>query len=100
MFLNIAHNRFAREGNPGAPPIKEEFYLSRVRFDIEGNQREVFDARQRLVMRCDYDQLGKRLHQASMDAGERWMLNDVSGKSIRAWDSRGQQFCARTRGRN
>jgi RHS repeat-associated protein len=94
MFLNIAHNRFAREGNPGAPPIKEEFYLSRVRFDIEGNQREVFDARQRLVMRCDYDQLGKRLHQASMDAGERWMLNDVSGKSIRAWDSRGQQFRA------
>ena len=25
---------------------------------------------------------------ASMEAGERWMLNDVAGKPIRAWDSR------------
>jgi RHS repeat-associated protein len=27
-----------------------------------------------------------------MDAGERWMLNDVAGQSIRAWDSRGHAF--------
>ena len=40
-------------------------------------------------MRYDYDLLGNRIHQASMEAGERWMLNDVAGKPIRAWDSRG-----------
>ena len=40
-------------------------------------------------MRYDYDMLGNRIHQASMEAGERWMLNDVAGKPIRAWDSRG-----------
>ena len=40
-------------------------------------------------MRYDYDMLGNRIHQASMEAGERWMLNDVTGKPIRAWDSRG-----------
>ena len=27
-----------------------------------------------------------------MEAGERWMLNDVMGKPIRAWDSRGHHF--------
>ena len=39
-------------------------------------------------MRYDYDMLGNRIHQASMEAGERWMLNDVAGKPISAWDSR------------
>ena len=43
-------------------------------------------------MRYDYDMLGNRIHQASMEAGERWMLNDVAGKPIRAWDSRGHNF--------
>ena len=43
-------------------------------------------------MRYDYDMLGNRVHQASMEAGERWMLNDVTGKPIRAWDSRGHEI--------
>ena len=40
-------------------------------------------------MRYDYDMLGTQIHQASMEAGARWMLGDVAGKSIRAWDDRG-----------
>ena len=44
---------------------------------------------QRIVMRYTYDMLGNRIHQSSMEAGARWMLNDVAGKPIRAWDSRG-----------
>jgi RHS repeat-associated protein len=36
--------------------------------------------------------LGSRIHQLSMEAGARWMLNDVTGKPIRAWDSRGHIF--------
>ena len=74
----------------------EEQYATRVDLDIEGNQRAVRDAivqngdaLGRVVMRYDYDMLGNRIHQASMEAGERWMLNDVTGKPIRAWDSRG-----------
>jgi RHS repeat-associated protein len=39
-------------------------------------------------MRYDYDLLGTRIHQTSMEAGERWMLNDVTGKPIYSWDSR------------
>jgi len=40
-------------------------------------------------MRYDHHMAGIRVHQANMEAGERWMLNDVTGKAIRAWDSRG-----------
>ena len=54
------------------------------------------DALGRIVMRYDYDMLGNRIHQASMEAGERWMLNDVTGKPIRAWDSRGHSSGALT----
>ena len=69
-------------------------FETRVALDIEGNQREVVDAKGRVVMRYDYDMLGNRVHQASVDAGERWMLNDVTAKSIRAWDGRGHDFIA------
>jgi RHS repeat-associated protein len=81
--LTIAHNRFERNN-----ALIEEHYSTRVVLDIEGNQREVIDAKDRIVMRYDYDLLGNRIHQASMEAGERWMLNDVSGNLLYAWDSR------------
>ena len=79
-FLTIADN--GAEGK----------YATRVELDIEGNQRAVIDALDRKVMVYDYDMLGNRIHQASMEAGERWMLNDATGKPIRAWDSRGHEF--------
>jgi RHS repeat-associated protein len=98
-FLTIAHNKFERRRN-GAVDIIEGKYRTQVVLDIEGNQREVRDERkndqgdpeERVVMRSDYDMLGNRIHQASMEAGERWMLNDVTGKPIRARDSRGHAF--------
>ena len=86
-FLTVAHNK-AGYSDPGIPPV-DEHHHTRVIFDIEGNQREVIDAKDRVVMRYDYDLLGNRIHQASMEAGERWMLNDVAGNPVRAWDSRG-----------
>src|SRR4029450_12575647 len=94
-FLTIAHNKFERHG-----AIIEEHYPTRIDLDIEGNQRAVRDEwtnaqgvrQQRVVMRYDYDMLGNRIHQASMEAGERWMLNNVTGKPIRTWDSRGHAF--------
>lgn len=79
-FLSIADN-----GTAGK-------YATRTELDIEGNQRAVIDAKDRVVMRYDYDLLGNRIHQASMEAGERWMLNDVTVKPIRAWNSRGHSF--------
>jgi hypothetical protein len=52
----------------------------------------VIDALERVVMRYDYDMLGNQIHSDSMEAGERWILTDVAGQPIRAWDSRGHAF--------
>lgn len=81
-FLTLAHNGFKPDGTPLQ-------YPTRGQFDIEGNQRTVIDALGRAVMRYDYDLLSNRIRQDSMDAGQRWMVNDVAGKPLRAWDSRG-----------
>ncbi len=89
-FLTVAHNRFERRMN-GDTVIIEEKYNTRVVFDIEDNQREVIDAKDRIVMRYNYDMLGSPIHQASMEAGERWMLNNVAGNPILTWDSRSFQ---------
>jgi len=80
-FLTIADNGKDASNN-------DQNYATRVELDIEGNQRSVTDAKDRIVMRYDYDLLGHRIHQASMEAGQRWMLNNVAGKPIRMWDSR------------
>ncbi len=82
-FLTLADN-----GPDPAQPAQHRRDATRVELDIEGNQRAVLDAKDRIVMRYDYDMLGNRIHQASMEAGERWMLSDVAGNPIRAWDSR------------
>jgi RHS repeat-associated protein len=84
-FLSIADNGEDENGNA----LK---FHTRTVLDIEGNQREVVDTLDRVVMRYDYDMLGMRIHQVSMEAGERWLLNEVTGKPIRAWNSRKYEF--------
>jgi RHS repeat-associated protein len=91
-FLTVNHNRYKYSNTPPADPPLEEFLRTRVTLDIEGNQRAVTDARDRVVMRYDYDMLGSRIHQASMEAGERWTLNDVTGKPLYTWDSRAHRL--------
>ncbi len=101
IFITLAHNKVVCPGH--ALDGSVDRFATRVDLDIEGNQRAVRDAVNkavdaqgnaivdelgRVVMRYDYDLLGNRIHQASMEAGERWMLNDAVGKPIRAWDSR------------
>ncbi|HEY6924748.1 MAG TPA: SpvB/TcaC N-terminal domain-containing protein, partial [Steroidobacteraceae bacterium] len=76
-FLTIADNGLAGK------------YTTRVELDIQGLQRSVVDALDRAVVTYDYHMLGGRIHQASMEAGERWMLDDTLGKAIRTWDTRG-----------
>ncbi|HEY7245904.1 MAG TPA: SpvB/TcaC N-terminal domain-containing protein [Xanthobacteraceae bacterium] len=91
-FLSVAHNRFkSTNAATGDPPV-EELYTSRTVLDIEANERAVIDALDRVVMRYDYDLLGHRIHQSSMEAGERWALMDVAEKPIYTWDSRDHQF--------
>lgn len=96
-FLTVARNRVVCPGHD--LDGTEDSFATRVELDIEGNQRAVRDAIEqagdllgRIVMRYAYDTLGNRVYQLSMEAGARWMLNDVAGKPIRAWDSRGHNF--------
>ena len=49
-FLTVAHNGFKYSDAPPADPPIEEFHRTRVDLDIEGNQREVIDAKS-VVMR-------------------------------------------------
>ena len=74
-------------------------FPSRVELDVQGNQLAMRDAivqtgdvLGRVVMHYDYNLLQKQIHQSSMEAGERWSLNDCTGKAIHAWDSRGHNF--------
>ena len=86
-FLTVAQNRAEKNGQ-----THDVFLASRVVYDVEGKEREVSDANDRVVMRYDYDVLSNRVHQASMEAGERWVLSDVGGRPVFAWDSRGHRF--------
>ena len=87
-FLTIAYNR-TQQGN--SPPV-EAHDRTLVEIDIEGNQRSITDALNRKVMTYEYDMLGNRIHQLSVDAGERWILNDVLGQALLGWDSLGHQI--------
>jgi RHS repeat-associated protein len=91
-FQTVVPNRFRYSDAPPAEPPSEELHRTRISFDIEGNQREIIDAESRVVMRCDYDMLGNRIRQASMDAGVRRIMDDVQGKPLYAWDGRGHRF--------
>ena len=116
-FLTRAHNRVVCPDHE--LDGSDETFHTRVEQDIEGNQRivrdaitettdaqgnKVVDPLGRIVMRWDYSMAGPEqdedgeptntnlIHQASMEAGERWTLNDVTGQPIRAWDSRGHRI--------
>ena len=96
-FMTVARNRVVCPGHD--LDGTEDSFATRVELDIEGNQRAVRDSIQqagdplgRIVMRYAYDMLGNRVHQLSMEAGARWMLNDVAGNPIRTWDNRGHNF--------
>jgi RHS repeat-associated protein len=88
-FLTIAHNKFQRSTETS---LTEQFLATRAIFDIEGNQREVLDANDRIVMHYDYNMLGQQVHQASMEAGERWGLTNILGNPMYGWDSRDHRF--------
>ncbi|WP_346152767.1 SpvB/TcaC N-terminal domain-containing protein [Streptomyces labedae] len=108
--VTVAHNR-----TDGA----EQKHVTFMRLDAEGKPLWIQDARGNRVMQyitpplpgdphpfddvsnlfpqgfapC-YDIAGHPLFQHSMDAGERWMLDDAAGKPCFAWNSRG--FRSRT----
>ena len=43
-------------------------------------------------MQYKYDMLGNMVYQNSMDAGQRWLLTNISGNPLRTWDERNHEF--------
>ncbi len=64
-------------------------YATVLELDIDGQPLSTIDALRRAVLAQDYDMSGAEIHRASVDAGERWLLADVAGRPLQAWDSRG-----------
>jgi RHS repeat-associated protein len=87
-FLVLADNGVDASG-------RRELLATRRELDIEGNDRAVRDAddrtdpRGRVVMRHDFDMVGRLVHRWSPDSGDRWVLDDATGRTIRNWDARG-----------
>jgi RHS repeat-associated protein len=100
--IAIAHNRV--EDTSGT--LKDQFYTTYSKLDAEGKPLWIRDALGHLVMQyinppksnndasnamptsavpC-YDIAGNLLFQHSMDAGDRWTINDAAGKPMFNWD--------------
>ncbi|MET0476055.1 MAG: SpvB/TcaC N-terminal domain-containing protein [Mycobacterium sp.] len=82
-FLSVAHNRTA-DG--------DMLLQTRLGVDVNGNEREVVDPKGRLIIRYGCDLLGGRVSQASMEAGQRLVFNDIDGQPVRSWNDRGFVF--------
>ena len=67
----------------------DELVSSRSQYDVEGQQRKLFDSFGRCVMQFDYNLMGTVVRQSSAEAGDRCMLSDVAAKGLRGWDARG-----------
>ncbi|MBK7957186.1 MAG: hypothetical protein IPK03_03210 [Bacteroidetes bacterium] len=52
----------------------------------------VKDALGQTVTTTLFDIAGNAMTQTTMDAGQRWMLNDVTGKPIISWDDMNREF--------
>ena len=80
-FAVIAHNGLDGDENP-------ILFETRTVLDIEGNAREVIDARSNTAEENTFAAGGLKLATDSEDAGTRWALPDALGRPLRAWDSR------------
>lgn len=88
-FSAVSHNKFIDHTTHA---LTELFYERYTLLDIEGNAKRIVDPRGNTVVRYDYDMLGNQAHSLCMDAGERWVLNDCTGRSLYTFDSKAQTF--------
>ena len=86
---HLPHRRPQQVRAQGDTPVEASPKSSRTRvvLDIEGNQREVIDAQDRVVMRYDYDMLGNRIHPAEHGGRRALDAERRRGQPIRAWDA-------------
>lgn len=89
---NLGRKVLSIDHNKNLQTEDDEFYHTKYTMDSEGNLRSVTDARNNTVMEYKYDMQGNRIYQKSMDAGQRWLLNNILSKPFRTWDERNHEF--------
>jgi RHS repeat-associated protein len=67
-------------------------FTTRIVFDIEGRQLEVWDANRLPTLRQDFDMAGAVLRLRSNDAGESLALAAADGRPRHAWTPRGHHI--------
>lgn len=99
--INVSHNKSWIE-NPSTGDYfwNEEKYVTHTELDAEGKPLWIRDARGNHVMEYRvrtttdifpaYDIAGNLLFQHSMDAGDRWMINNAAGNPLFSWDENGK----------
>ncbi|MDB4891181.1 MAG: insecticidal toxin complex protein TcdB family [Gemmatimonadetes bacterium] len=117
--IGVAHDRVEDPNSLGhrfgGRQYRDERHVTYTKLDAEGKPLWIRDARKNLVMQYitspkpvrwndepneaipatsvpAYDIAGNLLFQHSMDAGDRWMINDAASKALFAWDSRDNVF--------
>ena len=71
-FLTVQDNHYTDVevlGGDGTSTITDKDIETRVVLDIEGHEREVIDAHDRVIMRNDWDMAGRQMRTVGMDAG-------------------------------
>jgi RHS repeat-associated protein len=89
-FYIVAYNTYLDAGNN----LVSQFFHTQNVLDIEGNLLTVLDdiaisgnVATRAVMQNLYDLLNEIIYSNSMDAGQRWLLNDCFNKPYYKWDT-------------
>jgi RHS repeat-associated protein len=88
-FYAVSHNRFVSHATS---TVTDALYETYTALDIEGNPCRVVDPRGNTVLSYGYEMLGNQVYTLSMDAGERWSLNDCTGHPLYRFDSKKQTF--------
>ncbi len=81
-FYTILHNKIWNGST-----LVDQMIPNYVLLDIESNAKEVVDGRGLTQFIYRHDMLGNVIYQKSIDSGEQWMVNDVFGKPLFAWDT-------------
>ena len=66
-------------------------FETRVTLNIDGSQLDITDSMGRTVIKYDYNVIGTRIRQASMEAGEGWTLCDAISNVQLSWDALGNR---------
>ena len=91
-FDTLGRPMFFVEHNGKDAQNNELLYYSRHETDIEGNTKSIIDARDNTVILYSHDMLSHIVYQESMDAGKRWLFQNILANPLRTWDQRNHEF--------